>query len=190
MMARRQKDYSILLTQDFSKEQMRHMIPKLAKVANERLKTLEKNGVDIWAYRSAEKYFTRSNREKNRFSAAKNNSKIQREFREIAEFLNYKSSTMAGVQEMKRKHLESIENTIGMKIQDPSVFWDFIKSSEYKSLRKRIGSPQAMLDFAQAMTEKNFSADEIKQSYRDFLASDTMTFEQIAERRKASKGLK
>ena len=49
-MPRRQKDYSIYRDLDIGLEEMRRQLPKLARVANQRLKELEKRGETRFAY--------------------------------------------------------------------------------------------------------------------------------------------
>lgn len=192
-MARRQKDYSIYRDLDIGVEEMRRQLPKLARVANQRLKELEKRGETRFAYAKAMEYLG----EGNRFSYSMRQSarETRAEFNALLEFLTAKSSTYTGLQEVFENARNRIEKRMQKQLEDPefkitrwSDFEDFLKSSEFKKLKSRIDSDQIFEDFAEALNEGEEYQDIIA-GYREYLDTE-MTFEQVAEKRKQKRLLK
>lgn len=192
-MPRRQKDYSIYRDLDIGVEEMRRQLPKLARVANQRLKELEKRGETRFAYAKAMKYLG----EASRFSYSKHQSarETRAEFNALLDFLTAKSSTYTGLQEVFENARNRIEKRIQKQTEDPEFkitrwndFEDFLKSSEFKKLRKRVDSDQIFEDFAEALNEEAEYQDIIA-GYREYLDTE-MTFEQVAEKRNQKRLLK
>lgn len=192
-MPRRQKDYSIYRDLDIGLEEMRRQLPKLARVANQRLKELEKRGETRFAYSKAMEYLG----ENNRFSYSMRQSarETRAEFNALLDFLTSKSSTYTGLQEVFENARNRIEKRIQKQMEDPDFkisrwndFEEFLKSSEFKKLKSRVDSDQIFEDFAEALNEGEEYQDIIA-GYREYLDTE-MTFEQVGEKRKQKRLLK
>lgn len=192
-MPRRQKDYSIYRDLDIGVEEMRRQLPKLARVANQRLKELEKRGETRFAYSKAMEYLG----ENNRFSYSMRQSarETRAEFNALLDFLTSKSSTYTGLQEVFENARNRIEKRIQKQTEDPEFritrwndFEEFLKSSEFKKLKSRVDSDQIFEDFAEALNEGEEYQDIIA-GYREYLDTE-MTFEQVDEKRKQKRLLK
>lgn len=192
-MPRRQKDYSIYRDLDIGLEEMRRQLPKLARVANQRLKELEKRGETRFAYSKAMEYLG----ENNRFSYSMRQSarETRAEFNALLDFLTSKSSTYTGLQEVFENARNRIEKRIQKQMEDPEFkisrwndFEEFLKSSEFKKLKSRVDSDQIFEDFAEALNEGEEYQDIIA-GYREYLDTE-MTFEQVDEKRKQKRLLK
>lgn len=193
-MPRKSKDYSIYKDMELSNEQMRAQLYKLARVANSRLLELEKHNEMRFAYEKAMEFLEDKTPGKNRFSTSQRQTdkELRQEFNAIVEFLSSKSSTVTGlkaVYEDARNRIErQIQKSSGdedFKISNWKEFETFLKSKEWKKLKKRVDSDQVMEDFALALQEDT-PIEEIYAGYREFLDTE-MTFEQVAEKRAASK---
>lgn len=192
-MPRRPKDYSIYRDLDIGLEEMRRQLPKLARVANQRLKELEKRGETRFAYSKAMEYLG----ENNRFSYSMRQSarETRAEFNALLDFLTSKSSTYTGLQEVFENARNRIEKRIQKQMEDPDFkisrwndFEEFLKSSEFKKLKSRVDSDQIFEDFAEALNEGEEYQDIIA-GYREYLDTE-MTFEQVDEKRKQKRLLK
>lgn len=192
-MPRRQKDYSIYRDLDIGLEEMRRQLPKLARVANQRLKELEKRGETRFAYSKAMEYLG----ENNTFSYSMRQSarETRAEFNALLDFLTSKSSTYTGLQEVFENARNRIEKRIQKQMEDPEFkisrwndFEEFLKSSEFKKLKSRVDSDQIFEDFAEALNEGEEYQDIIA-GYGEYLDTE-MTFEQVDEKRKQKRLLK
>lgn len=192
-MPRRQKDYSIYRDLDIGVEEMRRQLPKLARVANQRLKELEKRGEKRFAYAKAMEFLGEGGRFK--YSTRQSARETRAEFNALLDFLTAKSSTYTGLQEV----FENARNRIEQRLQEQTGdakfkitrwndFEQFLRSSEFAKLKSRIDSDQVFEDFAEALNEGEEYQDIIA-GYREFMDSE-MTFEQIAQQRKKKRLLK
>ncbi len=88
---------------------------KLAKIANSRLRALENSDYDLFAYDSAITYL--NNRGRNRFSTVLAPSDDWRgmveQLQYLTNFINAKSSTVAGSREALDKKMETVSNFTG-----------------------------------------------------------------------------
>ena len=192
-MPRRQKDYSIYRDLDIGLEEMRRQLPKLARVANQRLKELEKRGETRFAYSKAMEYLGKNNRFS--YSMRQSARETRAEFNALLDFLTSKSSTYTGLQEVFENARNRIEKRIQKQMEDPDFkisrwndFEEFLKSSEFKKLKSRVDSDQIFEDFAEALNEGEEYQDIIA-GYREYLDTE-MTFEQVDEKRKQKRLLK
>ena len=193
-MPRKSKDYSMYKDMELTNDQMRAQLRKLARVANSRLLELEKHNEMRFAYERALEFFDNHTPGKNRFSTSQSqsNAEIRKEFNAIIDFLSSKSSTISGLNMVFDNARKRIENQIkdstgdeNFKITNWKEFEAFLKSSEWKKLRKRVDSDQVMEDFALALQEET-PIDEIYAGYHEFLDTE-MTFEQVSEKRAKKK---
>lgn len=202
-MARKSKDYNMYRELDIGVEEMRRQLPKLARVANQRLKELEKRGEKRFAYAKAMEFLGEGGRFS--YSTRQTARETRAEFNALLDFLTAKSSTYTGLQEVFENARVRLESQLREKfkdrytekqLKDPEfriirnwkAFEDFLKSSEFKKISKYVDSDQVMEDFNEAINEGE-EYDEILKAYREFNDSE-MTFEQIAEQRKKKRLLK
>lgn len=116
-------------------------INKMAKKANQRLLSLERNDINSQAYKAASyRIKRRFDKEKVRFNKAGrsyadyNMSNVKKAIRyalEIENFLSSKTSTIKGYNESIYKTLNSLEKKYGV-VEDTNVFEEFLKSEFFK----------------------------------------------------------
>lgn len=116
-------------------------INKMAKKANQRLISLERNDINSQAYKAASyRIKRRFDKEKVRFNKAGrsyadyNMSNVKKAIRyalEIEDFLSSKTSTIKGYNESVYKTLNSLEKKYGA-VEDKAVFGEFLRSEFFK----------------------------------------------------------
>lgn len=177
------KDYSYLQNEKQSAEFIRRNLPKLAKTANERLRKLEKAGINVWAYESALDYLSETDRR--RFTAGKKSrseKELRREFNKLLDFLTAESSTITGYKNIRERRIQALTDKLDTGVSNKRAVYDFLSSEQFKSLRKYVDSNQVLEDFVEALNT-GFSQSEIQKGYHEFLESRDMTFEQVEEKR-------
>lgn len=94
-----------------SKGELAAELPKLARLANDRLRSLEKQGIKTFAYGTAKNYARTQGRStaKPRFSSGKGMSydEQDKEYKEIVKFLGSKTSTVSGMTEATKNMVKS-----------------------------------------------------------------------------------
>lgn len=156
---------------------------RLSKVANQRLKTLEKSDNKKFAYKNAMEWLNEKGR--TRFYTGrkyKNTMEMREQLKVLTDFLNAKTSTLTGIKSIKNTRIETFEKKLGMAIKSEKDFFDFLSSSQFKNMSRYADSDQIVEDFVSAMHD-NFTVDEIRRAYIEFENSN-LTFEQVAEVRK------
>lgn len=117
---------------------------RYSKIANERLRALEKAGRAYWAYDVAVSYTQRS-RGRDRFSQKKawegTKEGLLHEVEEIQSFLNMKTSTLRGSKAVEQRIVNTFQQSHGIDIDriGRSDFFNFLtflntKSSEYNMM--------------------------------------------------------
>lgn len=147
---------------------------KLAKRANSRLSTLEKNGQKQWSYKHAQTYIKNNVHGKNKkprkryytgsqFSSEKD---LNKELLELDRFLNFKSSTMRGVDAITVDRLETFaSHNIGVK--NPDDFFDFLSSNQFSQLKSTMDSKQIVAIYTEAIDSKQ-TDDQIRQAFQEY----------------------
>lgn len=162
--------------------QQRQQLPKLARRANSRLRTLRKNNINYYAEEMARTFLEGQERS---FFPARTKRLTDREvnmyFNETTAFLNAKSSTIGGLEEIDMNRIESFRAK-GFNIKDPSLWNRFIKSNEGRALLK-YGDSETIFEDIDTAIDQGFTLDEIRAQYKEFLDREDMTFEQVAEQR-------
>lgn len=144
---------------------------QLARIANTRLRALEKAGRDYWSYDSAVNY-TQATRGTNRFSNAKHwrgtEEGLVSEIQRLLNFLNSKSSTVSG-----SKAIESrIHNTFkarGRNLDNPREFFNFLNSSYYKKLSNKYISSDKLQEYFDRRITDGDTVESIHEELQLFL---------------------
>lgn len=170
------KDFSYDFTalKSMSMEELKKALPKLTKVANERLRQLEKHQSTQYAYRYAQK--VSKNKEKARFKTSFKNSTKSELFNQmlyLEKFLNARSSTITGVHEIRSvqdQFFSDMAKSSGYNFdfyENKKSFFDFLKSSEYKNARNYLDSDQ-VFDLYFEFEDVGLSPDEIIDQFKNF----------------------
>ena len=165
--------------QSISTSELRELRNRLASVANQRLRAIEKARSNIsgqsfteyGAYEKAEEYLERFG--KRRFTAkdttnSKNKmsrSELQREVVELQGFLNSKTSTVRGYRAVERQRLRTFQGK-GIKLSDTKEFYDFLNSGEFAGLRKALSSDKIVEKYDEM--REVMTHDEVMKALSDY----------------------
>ena len=147
---------------------------KLAKRANARLKTLENNNINYYAYEHAEYYNKAMGRENNRYYTGKkykDKETLNRQINEMERFLDMETSTPKGIQKLNAKRIKTFKEK-GFDIQenDIPVFVDFLSSNQLSNLSKYGDSSIIIEDFITALHERSTVTD-IQKDFNEYKQS-------------------
>lgn len=147
---------------------------KLAKRANARLKTLENNNINYYAYEHAEYYNKVMGREKNRYYTGKkykDKETLNRQINEMERFLDMETSTPKGIEKLNAKRIKTFKEK-GFDIQenDIPVFVDFLSSNQLSNLSKYGDSSTIIEDFITALHERS-SVTDIQKDFNEYKQS-------------------
>ena len=162
-----------------STSELRDLRNRLARVANQRLRAIEKASSNIsgqayteyGAYEKAEEYLERFG--KRRFTAkdttnSKNKmsrSELQREVVELQGFLNSKTSTVRGYRAVERQRIRAFQEK-GIKFSDTKEFYDFLNSGEFAGLRKALSSDKIVEKYDEM--REGMTHDEVMKALSDY----------------------
>ena len=164
---------------DLNIESQKSLLRRFAKRANQRLVRLEKAGLNQYAYSNAMAYLRDSG--KRRFSESigtigkMTNFQRKTELSAIMEFLGAKTSTVSGFKEILKSNARRLADK-GINI-DNEDFFAFLRSDEYKSAKRKLGSEQVMENVDQALS-LGISLDSIIEDFRVY-NSGAMTFQDL-----------
>lgn len=170
------KDYSVYQELDFSIDQIKRVLPKVAAAANSRLAKLEKvHARDQWEYGRVKEFFASQGREKNRFlkGIKRSDASIRQEWDTMIAFLSSPETTLEGyrIAEMQRRFDKS-KNKINGEVTEANYndLYRFLTSNIYKkNLRKYVESDQIIDDFISKLNDRGIEFDDILDEYQDFL---------------------
>lgn len=170
------KDYSVYQEIDFSIEQIKRVLPKVAAAANSRLAKLEKvHARDQWEYGRVKEFFASQGREKNRFlkGIKRSDASIRQEWDTMIAFLSSPETTLEGyrIAEMQRRFDKSKKKINGEVTEDNyNDLYRFLTSNIYKkNLRKYVESDQIIDDFISKLNDRGIEFEDILDEYQDFL---------------------
>ena len=168
--------------QSISTRELRELRNRLASVANQRLRAIEKASSNIsgqayteyGAYEKAEEYLERFG--KRRFTAkdvttSKNKmsrSELQREVVELQGFLNSKTSTVRGYRAVERQRVRTFQGK-GIQFADTKEFYDFLNSGEFAGLRKALSSDKISEKYDEM--RESMSHEQIMKALSDYRGS-------------------
>lgn len=175
------KDLNIDIN-ELTPQQLKQILPTLAKRANSRLYRIDKNNIGYTAYNIAQQYLNTTGRKY--FSGTPGDmADMKVEARAIQRFLNSQTSTLTGITGINAQRLETFrEKGIDIKPSQETSFIDFISSELFKALAMMVDSDTIISDYNLAL-QQGFTPDQIVADYYNFLNTKTMTFEQINEER-------
>lgn len=147
---------------------------KLAKRANARLRTLESNNINYYAYEHAEYFNKAQGREKNRYYTGKkykDKDTLNRQIYEMERFLDMETSTPKGIQKLNAKRIKTFKEK-GFDIQenDIPIFVDFLSSNQLTNLSKYGDSSTIIEDFITALHERSTVTD-IQKDFNEYKQS-------------------
>lgn len=160
-------------------ESQKSLLRTFAKRANQRLVRLEKAGLDKYAYSNAMAYLLDTG--KRRFSESigtigkMTGFQLKTELSTVMEFLGAKTSTVSGFKEILKSNARRLADK-GINI-DNEDFFEFLRSDEYKSAKRKLGSEQVMENVDQALS-LGISLDSIIEDFRLY-NSGAMTFQDL-----------
>lgn len=164
----------------------------LAKVANNRLRELEKNNMDYYAYDVAADYLRLQGKKgKVRFSEAKRDMTqvdqmaVRREIQILQNFLSMPSSTVAGQKRIEAKRIETFGNwkpkgAKGKKIKgidlskqaSTKIFYEFLNSKAFENLRKFYSSEQIFRAYKDGNVGGSKSQKKIQDAMQDYVKNE------------------
>lgn len=142
---------------------------KYGRAANERMRSLERKGLETGAYTRAVDELGKA-----RFSQAKTGDAetILRSLEKVTKFLNYQTSTISGEMERRTHILEGMERAGYNVGNDRAAFLRFLDSDAWNEIRGMFGSKDAMQRVSDAM-EHGANIDDLINSYEEFKAAES-----------------
>ena len=164
------------------------VLRKYGKIANNRLKTLEKHGKTNFAYSVTANYLNHFGNGKIRFRTGDTKDfsrmmegRLTKHVLEMISFLNAKTSTLKGREQSDIERIMTLSYKLGVPYDRIDDFRAFLYSKQFSVLKGRDASNQVLDDFVQAL-EQGVSIEKIKEDYEKYLNDEEMTLEQINEK--------
>lgn len=154
---------------------------KLAKRLNQRMRRLERAGIDYGAIKiykqDVARYYPGNKGFKESLGKTKGIS-VKHEISLLQNLLNLPTSTLPGIKKIRKKAMDTFEERYNVKFKNVQQYEDFIASSTWEKLDQLYGSATA-LDIV-AKSQKTVS--EIQKDVEDFMAkTDRYTSSDIAK---------
>ena len=171
----RSKDYSIYQELDFSLDQIKRELPRVAQAANSRLAKLEKiHAREQWEYGRVKEFFAAQGREKERFlkGVKRSDASIRQEWDTMIAFLTAPETTLEGyrVAELQRRFDKSGKLKEKVDESNYKELYRFLTSNIYKkNLRRELDSNQVIDDFMSKINETDLEYEDIMQEYSNYL---------------------
>lgn len=176
------KDYGKwdVYRQSYSRRELLERRTKLAKVANSRIRNLERATSEIsgnklfdapW-YNNVKSYL--DTRERTRFSESKyakdlNDNALRREIVVLENFLNTKSSTVKGSREIEEKRIAKfMEKKVPEEIARSVDFYDFLVSETFEQIVLETVSSEDVVDIIYRASDK-FDFNTIVSKFEEHL---------------------
>lgn len=139
---------------------------KYGRAANQRMRELEKRGMETGAYIRAQDV---TGKEKPRFSQAKTGSAeaLMRSIEETTKFLNYQTSTVSGEMQRRENIMQGMERAGYNVGNDKESFLRFLDSDAWNEIRGMFGSKDAMQRVSDAL-ESGAQISELMAAYEEF----------------------
>lgn len=138
------------ITDDDALKELGRLNSKYGRAANQRMRELEKRGLETGAYIRARDAL---NKAKPRFSQAKKGEaeELVKSLEETVKFLNYQTSSVTGEMERRENIIKGMERA-GYSIGDSKKdFLDFLDSDAWNEVRAMFGSKEAMRQVSDAI---------------------------------------
>lgn len=154
---------------------------KLAKRLNQRMRRLERAGIDYGAIKMYREELARYYAGNKGFKESLGKTKgisVKHEISLIQNLLNRPTSTLQGIRNIHRKAQHKFEEIYHVKFKNVSQYEDFIESKTWEKMEDLFGSGTT-LDLI-AVSQK--SVEQIRKSVEDFIAkTDKYTSSDIAK---------
>lgn len=135
---------------------------RLAKVANQRLRSIEDAGeTEGYVYSQTMVYLINKNRA--RFIESNhqlNIYELKDELEELNAFLRAKTSTIGGIRKYQRDTATIFKEKFGVQLRDPVAFSRFLSSEQYKKVVEQVGS-EFLVEFYDRAVEAQVSEQDI-----------------------------
>lgn len=176
------KEYPLDLIAEMDRATGEKNLARAAHAANQRLRELERKGLtDEYAYRAVGRYVKEWRPGKKIRFPENYKTMGEREYyttlRAIQTFLTSEGSTLTGVSELDRKIIGTVREAVNRRqifrgrqtitVSDSELI-RFLKSSEFRSLRKMYPSDDILEDFS-VQIENGRSYQDIVDEYREYL---------------------
>ncbi len=109
-MAKRKETYQLPDLDTLSTEDLRKTVRRAAKVANQRLRELERRGYERGVYRTAQADLGANRKRYKESTKNMNLNQLRHEYKILRSFLSAKSSTISGRREIENKRYETAVN--------------------------------------------------------------------------------
>lgn len=155
-------------------EQQRQILRTLAKRANSRLLSLERNGYTKNAYEKTryniDKIYGKRENRKTRFServTKLSNTQVSREIKAVTEFLTSESSTIRGNKKIRKSRENWVKANLGVNVENIDEFFEYMEVFASNRIHDYLDSKQVMKDI-NAAVEQGMSKEELEQVYENF----------------------
>lgn len=143
---------------------------KYGRAANQRMREMEKRGLETGAYKRA----VEDTGGKGRFSQAKTGDAetLLRSLEKVTKFMNYQTGTVSG-EMLRREHiLEGLERGNYNVGSDRKAFLDFLDSDAWTEFKSMYGSKDAMKQISDAM-ERGANITDLLGAYNEFVNKES-----------------
>lgn len=130
-----------------SKGELAAELPKLARLANDRLRSLEKQGIKTFAYGTAKNYAKTQGRStaKPRFSSGKGMTynEQQQEYKELVKFLRSETSTVSGMTAATKNMMSAFGEQFdisGLNKRQLNRLWKTLSSGQWRDIQEAYGA--------------------------------------------------
>lgn len=164
-----QESKEIKAAQKREKTEKGHLVNernRLAKIANQRKKELEKAGIQFGAVKSYDdllKDVYGQNKQTKFRERGRYDSKVNKEINKLKEFINMPTSTVEGIQTKLAEQMKTTEIRYGIKFNDIKDYELFIKFMTEHEYGKILGSDRVL-----RMKEAGFTSDDIKILFEEY----------------------
>lgn len=158
---------------------------QLAKVANERMRQLEKTSSKITGEKFTFGAYERTNvwlkeHGRNRFSETLGDkganpltlNKARQEITVLQKFLGSKTSTIRGFKTIEQKRIETFELK-GIHSASTKEFYDFLNSESFKYLSRNAFDSEKVVEEWEKAKERGASSEDIQKAFDDFRSFET-----------------
>lgn len=159
---------------DLDKKAKIKAIKSISKVANERLRQLEKRGLTKNAYKYAQEYARKEI--KPRYNIRHNTEQsLNYTLRALQRFITAQTSTISGYKRIQKSRQARLARQLGT--DDTEEVFRFLKSAEYATLKRMYPSEQILDEYLYYKRELGMTHDEIMMEFRNFLNSEMSFYE-------------
>lgn len=168
----------------YSLDELASIRSRYARIANQRLRALEKAGRDYWAYDTATLYTQRAYGT-NRFKTGKwkgNKEGLVHELEELQDFLTAESSTVSGSRRIEDRIVNTFSREHNIQIQNRREFFNFLSSATYKAIANNGISSGMIIDFYVRSREIGKTISDIEQALSDFRTNKVEGIRELYDR--------